>query len=526
MPASKGGTPPSSDKIITKLMERRQVEAYLQQMRLVTSEQDLRRHAERVAALGPQVIPAIVANLDRADEELTVAMGLVSSLVDRSQMVKALREAVLKPDQSDRGRVVAMTILERFLGQPPDDDLLTTVRDPEGAALSALQAAFELSAERPAVLADYVEELDRQEPDIVLAMVRALRHGAVGEPQGAVECLRLMAQDVRDEIAAAALNALGTIRLPQAAHALQSLIPVLSPALCLAAERLLRKLQFAGVEVRPLPQPDAAWRAMASPVDGFGRRSVWFVQQEQATGHARFLNVLLNDRAGAVEAAAHGQVPVHVLPPRRPKGSLHDLELPDGSGTLLMLEVSFDLGRRLVRDALTQNRQTQIPLPGTLRLLGDWLWGAAGAGDLPVKHLPPLPETGNLVTGGEALLRHPAFATWTLRSEMLLRAVETMVQHGRHGVEGLVPRLAADLMDRGTAQLLRQRLLAMSEWLWLAGETELAQQAMATAEAMARSPQTLPFVHALIRRDVELFSHTLRQQTEMVRKDEKSEGGL
>ena len=506
-------------------MERRQIEADLQRMRYAGSDQELRRQAQGIAALGPQVIPAIVGNLGRADESLLVAMGLVSSLMDRPQIVGALRQAVLRPEQTDRGRVVAMTILERFLDQAPDDDLLTSVRDPEAAARSALETVLKQFQERPALLADYVEGLDRQEPDIVLAMVRALRAVTAGTPEAVVECLRLMAQDVRDEIAAASLEVLGTLRLPASARALQTLIPVLSPALRPVARRLLRKLQFAGVAAQPLPPPDPEWRAMASPVDGVGRQSVWFVQRERMTAYARFLNVLLNDRAGAVEAAGHGEVPVQVLPPRRPAGSLHDVALPDGSGALLMLEIPFDLGRRLVRDALYQNRETQIPVASTLRLLGTWLWAAAGADDLPPRRLPPPPEAASSMASGEALAGHPAFATWTLRSETLLRAAETLLRHGGRGLEAWVPRLAGEVVDQATAELLQQRLLAMSEWLWLGGETELAQQAMATAEGLGTSPQTLPFVHALIRRDLVLWSHGLRQQPETLRDNEESEGG-
>jgi hypothetical protein len=507
-------------------MERRQVEADLDQMRHAASEQELRRQAERIATFGgPQVIPAIIGNLDRADEGLLMAMGLVSSLLDRRQMAGALRQAVLQPDRTDRGRVVAMTILERFLGQAPDDELLTTVRDPEGAALSALETVLSQSEGRPALLVDYVEGLDRQEPDVVLSVVRTLRTtGTVGPRAAVVECLRLMAQDVRDEIAAASLEALGTMRQPEVARALQTLVPVLPPELRPLAERLLRKLRFAGVEVQALPLPDPAWRALVSPVDGLGQQSVWFVQQ-QGTGHARFLNVLLNDRAGAVEAAGHGQVPAHLLPPRRPLGSLHDIPLPDGSGALLMLEISFDFGRRLVLDALAQNWETQIPVAATLRLLSPWLWAAAGADDLPPRQLPPPLQAAGLAGQGERLVEHPAFMTWTLRSETLLRAAEAMSRHGSRGLEAGVSRLAAEIMDRATAEVLRRRLLAMSEWLWLAGEAGLAQQAVATAEGMATSPQTLPFVHALIRRDVMLFSHSLRQQPEMLRDDQESEGG-
>jgi len=230
-----------------------------------------------------------------------------------------------------------------------------------------------------------------------------------------------------------------------------------------------------------------------------------------------------------VEAAGHGQVPVHVLPPRRPTGSLHDIALPDGRGALLMLEISFDIGRRLVREALAQNRETQIPVASTLRLLGTWLWAASGADDLPPRRLPPLPETASPVASGEALVGHPAFVTWTLRSETLLLAAETMVRQGPvpgRGLEAWVPRLAGEIVDQATAEVLGRRLLAMSEWLWLAGEAELAQQAMAAAEGMGTSPQTLPFVHALIRRDVMFFSHSLRHQPETLRDNEESEGGM
>ena len=127
---------------------------------------------------------------------------------------------------------------------------------------------------------------------------------------------------------------------------------------------MLRKLRFVGVEVIALPAPDPDWRALVSPVDGLGQQSVWFIQEAGGTAQARFLNVLLSDRAGAVEAAGHGQVPMLSLPPRRPAGHVHDIALPDGSGAMLMLEMAFDPGRRLVLEALAANRETQIPVAG------------------------------------------------------------------------------------------------------------------------------------------------------------------
>ena len=164
-------------------------------------------------------------------------------------------------------------------------------------------------------------------------------------------------------------------------------------------------------------------------------------------------------------------------------------------------------------------------MAGTLRLLGIWLWEVSGADDLPPRRLPP-PESPSAGTGGEELAQHPAFATWTLRSETLLRAAESIVRQGGRALEAWIPRLAGEAVDQELAELLRRRLLAMSEWLLLAGEAALAQQALATAEGLATSPHTLPFVHALIRRDLLLFSQSLRHQPETLRDKEETEGGL
>ncbi len=501
--------PHSQSKIINKLLERRQIETDLQRLLSATSEVEFRRQAQQIAGLGSQVIPTLLANLERADERMLTAMGVVAAFLDRDEIVQALRQAVLRPSQTDRSRMGAMTILERFLGQAPDDTLLTSVKDPQAVAIAALEKVLSQAEARPAVLADYVEGLDRQEPDVVLGVVRTLRAMAQADGERAdlvVEPLRLMAQDVRDEIAAAALEVLGDLRLPQSAQALQVLLPVLSPALRPGAERRLRKLQFSGLPLKPLPPPDPGWRTLVSPINGLGQQSAWFVQEQPATGHARFLNVLLNDRAGAVEAGGHSLVPVTMLPPRRGPGSLHDVLLPDGTGSLLLLEVSFDVGRRLVRDALAHNRETQIPVAGTLRFLGPWLWGFAGAEALPARQLPEATDIRALAASSGELVRHPAFATWTLR------AGDTVQRLPGRNREALVQRLAGELFaDPYMAEVLQRRLMAMSEWLWLAGEALSAQQALAAAVAMAESPQALPFVQALIRRDLELL-HGLAQE--------------
>jgi hypothetical protein len=510
--------PASQNKIITKLRERRQIEADLREMLKATSELALRRQAQRIAMLGSQVIPVIVGNLDRADARLLAAMGVVATFLDRDEITEALRQAVLQSRQTDRGRIGAMTILERFLGQPPDDDLLASLIDPEDAAISSLEEVLDQAARNPAILIEYAQGLDQQEPDLVLAMVGALRDlGAssddLGQRQRAVEPLRLMAQDVRAEIAAEALQALGTIRLPEASMALQTLIPVVAPELRSLAERSLRRLQFAGVEAKPLPLADPSWRALVSAVDGRGYQSVWFIQETPSAAQVQFLNVRLSDRAGAVEAVGHAQVSPLMLPPRRPLGHLHDIVLPDGSGAMLMLEGTFDLGRRLVVEALEHNRETQIPVAGPLRLLGPWLWGYSGADDLPSGLLPELSTVdASLDAMSDQLLTHPAFATWTVRSEATLLAVEEALQHPGWDLEVWVKRLSGELFAMPmVSEVLSHRLVIMSEWLLLAGEEMWSKVALAAAQGvLGEVPQEHPFVRALVRRDLELILNGLR----------------
>lgn len=502
---------PASQKIITKLRERRQIEADLRKMLTATSESEFRRRAQRIASSGSQVIPTIIGNLDRADARMLAAMGTVATFLSHDEVALALRRAVLQRHQSDRGRLGAMTILERFLGQPPDDGLLVNLDDPEGEAIASLEEMLGQVEGNPTTLIQYVEELDQQEPDIVLAVARTLRDLGIRAPsteqrQRAVEPLRMMAQDVREEIAAEAIISLGAIRLPEAARALQTLIPITVSELRPVAERLLRKLQFSGVEVSPLPLPDQDWRALVSPVNGLGQQSVWFIQANRSTALAQILNILLSDRAGALEAVGHTQVPALLLPPRKPLGHLHDIALPDGSGGMLMLEASYDLGRRLVVEALPQNWETQIPVAGPLRLLSPWLWGYAGADSLPPRVLPELPaEKDGLAANSHDLLAHPAFVTWSARSEATFQAAEEIMRHPGWKLDVWVSRLTSELFAEPlVAQMLNRRLVAMSEWLLLADDELRAKQAYAAAKAILEDPvQEQPFLQGLVRRDLE-----------------------
>ena len=517
--------PASQKKIITKLLERRQIEADLKGLLAADSEPALHRQAQEIAARGHQVIPTIVGNLDRADARMLAALGIVAEFLDREEVTTALRQVVLQPQYSDRGRIGAMTILERFLGQPPDDDLLAALSDPEGVAMSSLEEVLGQAESNPAVLIEYVQGLDQQEPDVVLAVTRALRdrgRASVYRRERTIEPLRMMAQDVREEIAGEALRALGAIRLPGAARALQTLIPICAPGLRPTAERLLRKQRFAGVEVAPLPPPPSAWRALVGAMDGRGQQHVWFIERDQRTAQARLLSVLLSDQVGAVEAVGHTQVPLLMLPPQRPLGHVHDVALADGSGAMLMLEASFDLGRRLLLETMAHNRQTQIPVAGPLRLLSPWIWGYSGAESLPPRTVPeePWPQSGSDARAlTDSLLEHPAFAAWmaggTLPQGTILRAAQEALRHPNWDLAVWVGRLGSELFsDPAVAEVFSRRLGSMSEWLLLTGDEAASRLAIAAAQAVVEEkPQEQPLLLALVRRDLELALLGLEQRT-------------
>jgi len=501
----------AENKIITALRERRQIEDDLKKMLTAGSEGEVRRQAQQIASLGSRTIPTLVGNLDRADPQMLMAIGLVATFLDHEEVTAALRQVASQPQGTDQGRRAAKLILQRFLDEPIGEGPADGPYNAEVADNRSLQAALAQGESNPLALIEYLRGLDLQEPDLVLAVVQTLQE--MGTRQ-AVGLLRMIAQDVREEIAYEALQALSTIRRPEATQALQTLIPISAPGLRPSAERALRKLRFSGVAVEELPAPDPGWRALVSPMDGQGQQNVWFVQGNRQTGRVQLLSVLLSDQTGAVEAVGHPQASPQSAPRRRSTGYVHDLALPDGTESVLMLEASFDLGRRLVADALAQNRQTQIPVAGVLRLLSPWLWGFGGADILPPRRLPGGRDTKDSLVGESGrLLGHPAFASWTLRSESTLQAAEEAIRHPGWDREVWVRRLAAEqAAELEARQVISQRLISMSEWLLLAGEEQLSPIALAAAEALlGENAQEIPLVRALIQRDLTLVIDSLQQ---------------
>ena len=491
---------PTGEKIITRLRDRRQIDAALRRLPEVSSEVDLRRQVQAIARRGTQVIPSLIAALDRADSHMVAALGMVAARLDRAETVEAFRHLLRQPGHSLAARTAAVTILERFLGVQVPDDLRPGLAETTRAAVASLGALLEHAQEDPWALAGAVLEMDQQEPDVVLALVAALRGMPGPRP---VELLRMLAQDVRAEIASEAVSALGSLLLPEAARALQTLIPAAGPAIRPLAERLLRKQHLAGLEVQPLPAASIALRALAGPLDGEGQRQVWFAEETAGPLARQVLILVLSDESGVVDAAQHQDVPKALLPRRQPFGTW--LLTRMGRGEMRLAEVAWDTGRRLVAEALDLNRETQIPLPGALRHLGSWLWGTRPTGTPQSPFLEPEAAGEELAAHSDVLAEHPAFLAWHPARDAAALAADEALRRPAWDREIWVRRLTSELVaEPGMSRRLAWRLSANAEWLALAGETEPARVALAAAAALDREEiRHLPFLLALVRRDLD-----------------------
>lgn len=497
----------TSPKIITKLLERRQIEADLRKMLAADSEREFQRRAWAIASLGTDIIPILIDNL--ADAEIVPALGLVAAYLDPEAMSMALRQVILQPYRTYQERMAAVTILEQFLGETADDLMLFDREEDEQDLVALVDEILDRPDAGPSLRLDLLQRLDQQDPDTVLGLVWTLKQKALDAEQAdrtraVIDILRMMAQDVRIEISHEALGVLGTLRVPDAAYALQTLGPIVQPELRSMAERALRRLRFGRVAIPDQSPPLSHWRALLSPMDGLGQQSVWFIMEKPGKDQARFLNILLNDRYGAVEAAGHGQVPLQILPPPGSIGHLHDIALPDGSGAVLMVEIPFDVGRRMVRDALAKNWETQVPVAPSLRLLSRWLWEVSGADALPPRTLPDLPaDSDEGIAHSHQLLTHPAFSSWTLRGTGVFELAQKSMNRPTWSRDAMVRRVAGELFaDAAVRQVFSRRVELVSEWFQWAADERRAQQALAVSRRILVNPQDVPFIQALIRRDL------------------------
>ncbi len=503
---------PQKGKIITTLWQRRTVETLMRRLIDARSDAEVNGIIADILSHGEQVIPTILANLGTTDPHFRGALGLVAKHLPRDQIAPALWGALRDASLSDHARLTAALILERFLEEAVPPEAVANLSNPSQVALQSLREVISESRRSRAILIEYIEAFEEQAPEIQQLVLDTLE--SLLPDDEAVELLRMLAQSPSPAISQRAVDMLAQLRTPAAARALQMLLPTIRPSLQPMVERALRKLQFAGVPVPPLPPAGKDWRALLSPVDGRGNQSIWFIQDTAEGKPQRFFGLHMNDQAGIIEAVGSDRVEDKPFPPPSPLGQLHLIALRPEGPHLYLLEAPYDYGRLLVRQALKLHEADSHPTPTAYRLYNDALWGYDAQGlDKAAPTIPePSPEERQhaLARAGQ-LLESPAFSTWFVQSELIL----TYAQHLRRLVSAggivAVPRTwLAELADRFFSDperctLYASRLRRMAEWLWLSNQRDLALLALSAAIGLENIPPAEhPFLLSLMHRSLGL----------------------
>lgn len=483
-----------SPKIITSFQSRLEINSVLRALGDTTTEFALRRQAkEIVEKYGDQAIAPLLALLDTTNPQLRGGLGHVAGLLDRAKIVPALRNAAVNRSLPDQARISAITILERFLGVEPEPAMYAGMASPEELGLQSLREVLAEARANRLVLVEYLEQLAQEPPDVLLTMVRSAKRL---EGEEGVEMLRLFAQDPYAPAAEEALQALGSRPEPAAATALWTLLPTLPPAVRSQVERSLQKLRLRGIPAPVLDPPEPTIRCLAGPPDAQGNQAFWFIEPNADLATSQVLYLLLASNEGLVQAIGNLTAANSTLPPPMAQGHVHTGgKLEDGQRSMLLLEAPVDYGRRRVAAALERNWANGRPTPLTYRLLNPLLWRwttlqpAAAA-------TPPSTATFNNYTD---LLRQPALATWAVITRRVYQAAELVLGEPHELTPEQVDAMLLDLIeslasDTDLLAQLRTSLLALAEWLLLAGERRAADQAVAVAELIIENPRSQPLL--------------------------------
>ncbi len=355
-------------------------------------------------------------------------------------------------------------MLERFLGEPIDDALIASLRNPEAASQQSLHELIVAMDEEPLSVIEYLEQLAAQPPEVIGMVLDALP--AVEPSPHLATLLRMLAQEdagVRG-FAGRAIEELVKLRTPAALRALAGLTPNLPPELASLAERGLRKLRFSGVsdsadhdpQREPWYAPSLHWRLLMSPVDVSAGQFLLFIGQEDTGSNAVFFTVLVQDPGGLRDASGSLEVSADHVLPRRRTGALH-LVVGDGDGAapaITLLEAPLELGFTALREALALNWASGMATPVGYRLFSPLIWLTPEAEEEGSLTPPVDPDLAQADL--DSILDHPAFYGWFWE-------------------------LDGEELDPETAATYSRRFVAMSRWLAAAGDGKSARTAATVA---------------------------------------------
>lgn len=482
----------SSSKIITTFQDRLALDTAMKSLAQTSTAAEIRQRAAAIAAqFGDRALPALLGHLNTTDPQMRGGLGMLAAMLDYEKTTAALRAAARNRALDDQARLTAITILDRYLNIPPDDDMYHGMGAPEESALRSLREVLADRQTDPLVLVEYFRQLERQPLDVQLTMARAARRLDAAQ---AVPMLRMFAQAPTHLIAQESLQALGVLATPEAAAALHSLIPTLRPDLRFMAERAFQKLRLRGVAAPPVQSPTPGFRCLAAPPDSRGGQQLVFILPASGETSSLVLRLAINPIGGLVEAAASAVESPSDLPEALAVGavhsSLHDL------GHSLWLEAPYDYGRRRAQTCLAVSLEQAQPLPFAYRYLNWALW----------QWTPPALDTVSLdVTPAgkpvlDKLLGYPALAGWYLNSLRVFELADELLGAANRvtpqQLEWVVTQLLTAELAAGALDLaaVKDGLTALQEWLLLAGRRDLALQSQAAARSLTDAPEKHPLL--------------------------------
>ncbi len=475
-------------RVLTTLQRRQEIQSALEGLAQARTEKESLLFLNALEEHGTAVLPIALRYLDTPDPWMVRALGrTLAQIPERGRVVEALRRAILSPESSARRRIVALVLLDQFLGEPADEALFSALGNPTEVAVRALLE--DTPEEAHLVRMDYLSIIHAQPPSEILYAIRRFREAA---SPPAVEALRFFALDEREGIARPALEALGAIRRPEALEALQIIRPNVPSARQALVERMQRKLLLAGLPDRPLPSPPSDGRVLISPPDGGGNRLLLVLSgvgadSEPACTRLRVLHLFLNEERG-IEGVYEMAYRPGELPPAGPRGSVYPAPHP-WTG-LYLLESSWAYAQHLLREAMACNEACGLPYPLEYRFFCGRIWGWTEEEEPP--SLPQIPGILSYETVS-LLLAHPYLASWFLESEKVEAVAQNLLGTDPARLEerqlGLaVLALVQSEFSPETCLRYARRLRDLADWLARAQEGVLAAIAIAAAEEMVRVP--------------------------------------
>ncbi len=502
------------NNIIHSFQQRRYLIQAIDDLANSASEPDLLARVRAIVHTYPSDLVAslLIKNLETSNSQIRGGLGHLASLLPPEEIAPALRNAAANRGNSPQSRATAALVLERFLGETLPHALLADLNQTNEVAFQSLREAVAEGVLNRHVLLEYVTQMRQTNESIAFLVLDLLERLDVHER---VALLRLVAQDDRPTVAAAALQQLERLAAHDdtgdalaALYALQWMLP---PDAAAHAGRVLRKLQFGG---RRYTLPTAeGWRALLSPADVAGNYTIWFVRGVRQRSDGVILGFVLNHRLGIRQVFGTESLPREQVPTQQPIGQLVTVRTDAGVNAVL-LEAPFDFGRHRLAAAQSVHwaQPAPQPLPGEYRLYGDRLWTFAPpvvdpdlARCVDDREPPsPLPSPTKLDQAAVDLLTHPAMQGWSFNSRVFVRAAgPTAAERARLPLHDLTHSILAELernpeRDNLTAALT-EGLLAQAAWLHIAGSHTVAQHAHLLARCLPALPiGANPFLARLV----------------------------